>query len=55
MTSRIRLRVRGEHVFDVDPLGLPPEPSEASLQEILEAPSVQLFQNARSPPTPGST
>ena len=43
VTSRIRLRVRGERVFDVEPLGLPPEPSEASTEAILEAPAVQLF------------
>ncbi len=45
VTSRVRLRVRGEQVFDVEPLGLPPEPSQASIQAILEAPSVQLFRD----------
>ena len=49
VTSRVRLRVRGEQVFDVEPLGLPPEPSQASIQAILEAPAVQLFRDrARS-------
>ena len=49
VTSRVRLRVRGEHVFDVEPLGLPPEPSEAPIQAILEAPAVRLFRDrARS-------
>jgi predicted ATPase len=44
VTSRARLRVRGEHVFDVEPLGVPSGPAKASLDEILEAPSVQLFR-----------
>ena len=49
VTSRIRLRVRSEQVFDVEPLGLPPDPSQASTQAILEAPAVQLFRDrARS-------
>lgn len=49
VTSRVRLRVRGEQVFDVEPLGLPPEPSQAPIQAILEAPAVQLFRDrARS-------
>ena len=49
VTSRVRLRVRGEQVFDVEPLGLPPEPSQVSTRAILEAPSVQLFRDrARS-------
>ena len=49
VTSRVRLRVRGEQVFDVEPLGLPPEPSQVSTRTILEAPSVQLFRDrARS-------
>ncbi len=49
VTSRVRLRVRGEQVFDVEPLGLPPEPSQVSIRTILEAPSVQLFRDrARS-------
>ena len=49
VTSRVRLRVRGERVFDVEPLGLPPEPSQASIRAILEAPAVELFRDrARS-------
>ena len=49
VTSRVRLRVRGEQVFDVEPLGLPPEPSQASIGAILEARPVQLFRDrARS-------
>lgn len=44
VTSRARLRLRGEYVFDVDPLGVLPEPATASLREILDTPSVQLFQ-----------
>ena len=45
VTSRVRLRVRGEQVFDVEPLGLPPDPSEVSVQTILEAPAVRLFRD----------
>ncbi len=45
VTSRARLRVRGEHVFDVEPLVLPPEPSLASFEEIVESPAVQLFRD----------
>ena len=49
VTSRVRLRVRAEKVFDVEPLGLPPEPSQASIRAILDAPAVQLFRDrARS-------
>ncbi len=49
VTSRVRLRVRGEQVFDVEPLELPPDPSQASMQAILEAPAMQLFRDrARS-------
>lgn len=45
VTSRVRLRVRGEQVFDVEPLGVPPEPAEASFQAIVEAPAVRLFRD----------
>lgn len=45
VTSRARLRVRGEHVFDVEPLGLPPHPSSASLEEVLASPAVRLFRD----------
>ncbi|WP_159605370.1 DUF4062 domain-containing protein [Agromyces humi] len=45
VTSRVRLRVRGEQVFDVEPLGLPPEPSEAPIGIILGSPAVQLFRD----------
>ncbi|WP_354495639.1 DUF4062 domain-containing protein [Mycetocola sp. 2940] len=44
VTSRARLRVRGEHVFDVEPLRVLAKPATASLAEILESPSVQLFR-----------
>jgi predicted ATPase len=44
VTSRARLRVRGEHVFDVEPLSVPSDPAKASLLEVLGAPSVQLFR-----------
>ena len=43
VTSRARLRVRGERVFDVEPLTLPPDPSRASVAAISEAPAVRLF------------
>ncbi|WP_254431348.1 DUF4062 domain-containing protein [Agromyces sp. Marseille-P2726] len=45
VTSRVRLRVRGERVFDVDPLALPGDPDEVSYQAILEAPAVRLFRD----------
>lgn len=44
VTSRTRLRVRGEQVFDVEPLGVPADPELGSVEAILEAPSVQLFR-----------
>ncbi len=43
VTSRARLRIRGEQVFDVDPLGLPPDPMLDDVDAIREAPAVQLF------------
>ncbi|WP_159604943.1 DUF4062 domain-containing protein [Agromyces humi] len=43
VTSRARLRVRGERVFDVEPLGLPPDPARASLEAISTADAVRLF------------
>jgi predicted ATPase len=45
VTSRARLRLRSEHVFDVEPLSLPPEPEEGSVDAILEAPAVRLFRD----------
>lgn len=45
VTSRTRLRVRGEHVFDVEPLGLPTDPATASPAELLAAPAVRLFRD----------
>ena len=51
VTSRVRLRVRGEQVFDVEPLGLPPEPAQASIQAILEAPPCSCSAIARGPRT----
>jgi predicted ATPase len=44
VTSRARLRVRGEHVFDVEPLTVLRDPATAFLEEILTMPSVQLFR-----------
>jgi len=44
VTSRARLRVRGEHVFDVEPLSVPTDWATASIEEILQAPSVRLFR-----------
>ena len=45
VTSRIRLRVRGEQVFDVEPLAVPPDPLQADLEAILESPAVRLFRD----------
>ena len=43
VTSRSRLRIRGERVFDVEPLALPPDPARASIEAISAAPAVRLF------------
>jgi predicted ATPase len=43
VTSRARLRVHGEQVFDVEPLALPIDPREVSPTEIADAPAVRLF------------
>ncbi|MDQ2662175.1 MAG: DUF4062 domain-containing protein [Actinomycetota bacterium] len=43
VTSRGRLRVRGEHVFDVEPLDLPADPVHATPTELLETAAVRLF------------
>ena len=43
VTSRGRLRVRGEHVFDVEPLDVPAAPVQASPDELLESAAVRLF------------
>jgi predicted ATPase len=43
VTSRARLRIRGERVFDVTPLAVPPDPARASLEAIAEASAVRLF------------
>ena len=45
VTSRARLRVRGERVFDVEPLALPPDPARASVEAISTAPAVRLFRD----------
>ncbi|WP_210505207.1 DUF4062 domain-containing protein [Naasia sp. SYSU D00057] len=45
VTSRVRLRVRGEQVFDVEPLDVPTEPSPPSVRALLESPAVQLFRD----------
>ena len=43
VTSRARLRVRGERVFDVEPLAVPPDPAQASIEAISAASAVRLF------------
>ena len=53
VTSRVRLRVRGEQVFDVEPLGVPPDPSQVAVPTILESPSVQLFRDRARSADPG--
>ncbi|WP_165391158.1 ATP-binding protein [Agromyces ramosus] len=45
VTSRFRLRLREEHVFDVDPLDLPSDPVGAASAEIMAAPAVRLFRD----------
>ncbi len=45
VTSRARLRLRGEHVFDVEPLALP-DPSRAlRVETAIDSPAVQLFRD----------
>jgi predicted ATPase len=45
VTSRARLRVRGEHVFEVEPLALPPDPAVATVEAALASPAVRLFRD----------
>ncbi|MFE6253916.1 ATP-binding protein [Agromyces sp. NPDC057865] len=45
VTSRSRLRVRGERVFDVEPLALPDEYAQATVEDVLASPAVQLFRD----------
>ncbi|MBM7503030.1 ATP-binding protein [Agromyces aurantiacus] len=45
VTSRARLRIRGEQVFDVEPLGLPADAGPATAESVLEAASVRLFRD----------
>ena len=54
VTSRARLRVRGEQVFDVDPLAVPPDPVQATVDAILESPAVRLFRDRARAADPGS-
>ncbi|MGZ8804712.1 MAG: ATP-binding protein, partial [Microbacterium sp.] len=45
VTSRARLRLRGEHVYEVQPLALP-DPSRAlHVDTVLESPAVRLFRD----------
>ncbi|MDR6905718.1 putative ATPase [Agromyces sp. 3263] len=49
VTSRARLRVHGEQVFDVEPLALPTDQRAVSPDEVSDAPAVRLFvDRARS-------
>ena len=45
VTSRSRLRLRQEYVFDVDPLDLPSDAEGAASAEIMAAPAVRLFRD----------
>jgi predicted ATPase len=48
-TSRTPLRLSGEHVYAVPPLGLPPERAGADLETVMRSDAVQLFaQRARA-------
>ncbi|WP_210505911.1 DUF4062 domain-containing protein [Naasia sp. SYSU D00057] len=49
VTSRVLLRIGGEHTYQVNPLGLPGEDREADSPAQVQAPSVDLFiERARS-------
>ncbi|WP_314505703.1 DUF4062 domain-containing protein [uncultured Microbacterium sp.] len=45
VTSRTRLRVRGEHVFEVAPLGLPDPSRAVHVASALGSPAVRLFRD----------
>jgi non-specific serine/threonine protein kinase len=42
-TSRIRLGLSGEHVVPIDPLDVPPESGNSTLNELASNPSIRLF------------
>ena len=43
VTSQAILRLQGEHIFEVPPLGLPSKKRKSSLAELLQTPAIQLF------------
>ncbi len=55
VTSRGPLRLQGEHVFPVHPLGLPRRGAESSAARLLESPAVRLFVERATAADPGFT
>jgi non-specific serine/threonine protein kinase len=51
-TSRVRLNISGEHLFDVPPLNVTPEEGGAGIDRIRECEAVQLFVQRASASSP---
>ena len=49
LTSRARLQVRGERVYDVEPLALPPLHDPAFAEVVASFPAARLFATAPAP------
>jgi predicted ATPase/DNA-binding XRE family transcriptional regulator len=53
VTSRLPLRIRAEHVYQVEPLTLPDPDAVSSLPELAAVPAVALFINRAAAANPG--
>jgi predicted ATPase/DNA-binding SARP family transcriptional activator len=53
VTSRARLRLRNEHVYDIAPLGLPPLDDPALPEVVMQYPSVAMFVERAQAARPG--
>lgn len=53
VTSRVALRLSGEHILPVQPLPLPPRAAFADQRTLLQYPSVDLFMQRRAALQPG--
>ena len=49
MTSRARLRLRNEQVYEVAPLAVPPPNDPALPEEVMQYPSVAMFIEREQP------